>query len=126
MHISSVANYALDVHLNRKSIKQTTPNTVSPIPVKPVVLICRRLFAIGRKQRQDLYLFILFHILHKHRTVDGSLCVLCFEPCPFDLSLQMISFELTCYFSLLVLFAYICSHNLAPFFIIIQILHVHI
>ena len=55
MHTSSVANYALDVHLNRKSIKQTTPNTVSPIPVKPVVLICRRLFAIGRKQRQDLY-----------------------------------------------------------------------
>ena len=62
MHTSSVANYALDVHY-RKRIKQTTPNTVSPIPVKPVVLICRRLFAIGRKQRQDLYLFILFHIL---------------------------------------------------------------
>ena len=53
MHTSSVANYALDVHLNCKSIKQTTPNTVLPIPVKPVVLICRRLFAIGRKQRQD-------------------------------------------------------------------------
>ena len=63
MHTSSVANYALDVHLNCKSIKQTTPNTVSPIPVKPVVLICRRLFAIGRKQRQDFVSYMYFTVL---------------------------------------------------------------